>query len=466
MRKIFDLVVGSLSSVARDILSDWRKAFITLIAGAGIAFGNELLTTAKSWMYIHIYGFTDIETSMKYARLTPNGSRALSAIGYYDVESRKQYIAAAFDLSPMNVTVKAFEIIAHVPYPIGMPIDASWSIDKGQTVNLIKDQEKNLHFFGFVDLIDNNHKNKLMLYGVKQQFFSEGWSTEVSLAPLDSNIKYTVRDDPSNGMPGMQPLFSKNIPYDSVKNWLALKSFEVIMHGDNWDTIPLSKFKDGLFSGESEIEWFPGTYIKKWYEANGVDKFDGDVQMISVPAKYYRAEDTNSIACSISVGDDEWLVLFKGPIMKYSPKNHTYNVAYMQDSRNYREAGGIINGKDYLWFGVSSNKESNIYYLAMRKLDGKLIGFKVNTLESTVLPDETDPDDMEPPLIEESEGMELPTLQQNDTHGDFHYSNSAVYSEGNKIQFDASSLKSHGVTFENEFSGATNCSPDQQKSKE
>lgn len=71
-----------------------------------------------------------------------------------------------------------------------------------------------------------------------------------------------------SGVPFMRPQFSTNITYDSVKEWLARKSLEILTHGDDWTKLPSGAFHNGLLDSYT-FDWFPAFHAK-----NGLKKME------------------------------------------------------------------------------------------------------------------------------------------------------------------------------------------------
>ncbi|MBV4476847.1 hypothetical protein [Pseudomonas botevensis] len=444
------------------ILDYWKTALIALVAGLGITLASNFWKEAIDWTRAKYYGFDDSATAIKYARMTQHGSKTVAALGYYDIETGKQYIAATYKIADNLNIISAFEIRANTPYQVGASIKLTGiqtELNSLEGENLIR---ANLHFFGFAHLKSNKETEELMLYGVERQFTSGGERGVVYLSPIDSNIIFTAEDSMYSGVPFMRPQFSTNITYDSVKEWLARKSLEILTHGDDWTKLPSGAFHNGLLDESYTFDWFPAFHAKKWFEENGIDRFDGDIKIIPITDKNIEKDIRERSVCTITIDNDTWMVPFKGPVMKFDERTKTLYLAYMQDPRNLREAEGIINGKHYLWFAISQDEKPETYYLTMRKSDNKFVKIKATVISN--LPSdnsELDNSDNETDVSEEN-AMEEPPPLKDITHLLFKLSEGKVFSDGDEIKLHLPAMG--GITddselFKDEFSQATNCVP-------
>lgn len=79
--------------------------------------------------------------------MTQHGSKTVAALGYYDIETGKQYIAATYKIADNLNIISAFEIRANTPYQVGASIKLTGiqtELNSLEGENLIR---ANLHFW-------------------------------------------------------------------------------------------------------------------------------------------------------------------------------------------------------------------------------------------------------------------------------------------------------------------------------
>lgn len=405
-------------SFTKALVKKWREVVIGAIVLSSLGYLSSLWSEVVANYQLATIPLVDVNEILTMARNTDVGHDLLYVTPYYDLISGQQYLAVAYKFN-YHVLVKGYKVINSIAIPISKPIplgdgflsdydfikpgvhfsQKNWfttttDIDPviSEETNDVegkskKEIEEDVKFkrkvstyikllYGFTD---SNKDNGLEIYSTYIDRSTAGVGVRIFLSDFKKNDVYQIRHEILRTGEGMHPLLSTNLKDDETKSWLYKKLDDTIMNGatpldqvDDDELVESTNTSDEETKDDNQ-ELLNGISPEtQWFNENGRNATAGNIVPIEIlEHDEYKYSESG---CVIDGVDEIYFTQFKNGIMGYNKKDHKTYVVYMPDPENFREPQGMIEGKDYIWFGIliygtsgGFGSAENVRVLAMKK---------------------------------------------------------------------------------------------------
>ena len=502
-------------SLSKAVLNKWKEAIVVAIFATILGYATSLWEGIRDHYLMSTLPLTDIKKILIIARNTPVGHSALMIAPYYFLHERQQYLAIAY-YDSFTIFVQAYKVLNGNAFTIGKPIPVSdgyllnheitkpgvffsqksvfsSAVDLAPTISTEFENEENetpqiakerlalrqkaadylSYYFGFVDA---NEDNRLEMYSTYIIRNTAEVDVRIFVSDLIRNQWYQAKNVLLPTGQIVEPIISVDLIDVKMKNWLIEKLADTIENGASPLDTEIAEEEGGtevvavdVPDGDSESVIISAP-LTEWFNENGRNATVGNLVPIKIPepSQYIKEESY----CTITDGNKTYFVQFKNGVMEYNDVDHSTRVLYMPDPENFREPGGMVNGKSFLWLGIilslnESAQGNEKYILAMKKNTqsetNKFVKVKVK------VQDEQNEDIALSGAMEDylgttgfnlNENMTVSNKQKDYSLSDFRFEDGEFVSDIGTLSFEEESIYLSGgetISVQEEFLHASNC---------